>query len=61
MFRLLRFGLLGLVFALPFAIPQASQAAAPAGFVRCGPCVTWTRFHCGPHYRYVHGHAHFRR
>jgi hypothetical protein len=59
MFRLLRFGLLGLVCAVPFAMPQASQAAAPAGIVRCRPAFTWARYHgC---YRPYYGHVHFRR
>ena len=39
MFRMLRYGLLGLVFALPFAMPQASQAAAPGIVVRCRPVI----------------------
>jgi len=39
MFRYLRMGLLGLVCAVPFAMPQASQAAAPAGVIRCRPPV----------------------
>jgi len=61
MSRLLRFGLLGLVFALPFAVPQASQAAAPANFVRCRPCFTWSRYHGCNYYRTWHGPVHFRR
>ena len=61
MFRILRVGLLGLVCAVPFAMPQASQAAAPAGVVRCGRHVTWHRYHAGHHHRYWFGHGHFRR
>jgi hypothetical protein len=33
MFRFLKFSLLGLALALPFAMPQCSEAAAPAGSV----------------------------
>ncbi len=39
MFRILRYGLLGLLFALPLAIPQASQAASPASVIRCRPVI----------------------
>jgi hypothetical protein len=39
MFRILRYGLLGLLFALPLAIPQASQAASPSNVVRCRPVI----------------------
>jgi hypothetical protein len=59
MFRFLRIGLLGLVCAVPFALPQASDAApaAPNGIVRCRPMTVrhtvihrhgfgcWHRFH----------------
>jgi hypothetical protein len=59
MFRALRFGLLGLILALPFAVPEASQAAAPAGFVRCRPVVV--RPYCGRNRSCWYGHWHFRR
>ena len=66
MSRILRFGILGLVCALPLAIPQASQAAGPRCFY--GGTPTYTRF-CRPngwyHYHWNHGrgyhHGHHRR
>ena len=39
MFRMFRYGLLGLAFALPLAMPQASQAASPSNVVCCRPVV----------------------
>jgi hypothetical protein len=59
MFRVLRYGLLGLIFALPFAVPQASQAAAPAGIVRCR--TVYVRPYCSWYRPIWFGHRHFRR
>ena len=41
MYRTIRFSLLGLVLALPFAMPQSSEAAAPAGTVWYRPLPRW--------------------
>jgi hypothetical protein len=61
MFRILRFGLLGLIFAVPFAMPQASQAAAPAGVIRCRSCYAVPRYHGRNHLLFWHGHRLIRR
>lgn len=66
MSRILRFGLLGLVLAVPFALPSASEAAAPACVYPGRPVYTrscrpyvygWYRYHG---YGHAHHHAHYR-
>jgi hypothetical protein len=55
MLKLLRFGFVGALFALPFAIPAASQAAEPVRVIRCAPCRPAPCF--SYHYRFWHGHV----
>jgi hypothetical protein len=58
MFRILRYGVLAAVCAVPFALPQASQAARPARYL---PYRAAGRY-CAPyHHHYWHGHRHWRR
>ena len=61
MFRILRFALLGLVFAVPFAMPQASQAAAPVGVIRCRPCYAVPRYQGRNYFLFWHGHRLIRQ
>ena len=55
MSRILRYGFLGLVFALPLAIPQASQAAGPV-CVYPGRTV-YTRAYRPSNYGWYHYHG----
>jgi len=67
MSRILRVGLLGLVLAAPFALPQASQAAGPVCVYPNRPVYTryyrpysyhgWYRYHWYGH----HGHYRHHR
>jgi hypothetical protein len=68
MSRILRIALLGLALAIPFAIPQASQAAAPVCVYPNRPVYTryyrpysygWYRYHWYGHHR--HGHYRHHR
>ena len=63
MSRFLRYGLLGLALAVPFAMPQSSQAAAPAQAcvtparsAACRPAYRWQRYHA--HHVYYGRHVH---
>jgi hypothetical protein len=61
MSRIVRFGLLGLVCALPLALPQSSEAARRVTSRSCytGRCYTVPYRTAGWHH-HRHGHRHYR-
>jgi len=67
MSRILRIGLLGLIFAAPLAIPQSSEAAGPVCVYPGRPIYArsyrpysygWYRYHWYGHHRHGHHYHH---